>query len=91
MRIDDPVTRKTALLFDILDKENNPIAGAYVDVEEMVDEEQYSDAFGQGEIPGMKSGRMTMTVSKDGFVTQKTPFEIKRGQRLKMRIVMVRG
>ena len=88
MRIDDPITRKTALLFDIVDEKGNPVTGAYVDVEEMVDEEQYSDAFGQGEIPGMKSGKMILTVSKDGLVTQKVPFEIKRGQRLKIKVVM---
>ena len=89
-RIDDPGSRKTALLLEIVNEKGEAISLAYCDVAEMENEEQYTDASGLAEIKGMKSGKLTLLVTKDEYLDSKLNFAIKRGERKRLKVVMVK-
>jgi len=80
-------SRKTKLLITVVDKNEKPVADAYVDVLEMENEEKYTDENGEAPIAGIKSGAHIVEVSKDGAKTD-TKFTIKLGEQLRLKVVL---
>jgi len=80
-------SRKTKLLITVVDKNEKPVADAYVDVLEMENEEKYTDENGEAPIAGLKNGAHIVEVSKDGAKTD-TKFTIKLGEQLRLKVVL---
>lgn len=85
--IDDIGTRKTKLLVHVTDKEGKPLQDVFVDVLEMEDEEQYTDAEGNAIISGIKSGSYYLKISKD-TLSKTAPFTLKMGEQLRQSIIL---
>ena len=84
LRIFDPATRSTVLQIMVRDADGNPIDGAYCNITQVADEEQYSNLEGKADIAGLRSGMFTLEVTKDGYKIASLNFTIKRGQKLKL-------
>jgi hypothetical protein len=87
-QIDDPARRRTILLVEVQDDKKQALSNVLCDIEEMQDEEQYTDSDGKAWIRGIRSGNYTLHLSHDDYQSRKISFKIDRGQKLKLNITL---
>ena len=85
--IDDLGGRSTKVIITVTDKAGKPIEGAYADVLELTDEEQYSDEKGELTIEGIKNGTYNLEVTKDEL-KHSEKFTIKLGEQLRLKVIL---
>lgn len=82
MRIYDIASRSTKIKLIISDEQGKPLSNADCDLLELDGEEQLTNTAGLAEISGIRSGIYTLEIRKEGFQSERTQVNIKRGQQL---------
>ena len=90
MRIYDPATRSTVLNLVISDEEGRPLQDAVCDILQLEGEEQTTNSAGLAEIAGIRSGSYLLEIRKEGYVSERSPFDIKRGQKVSLNLQLAK-
>jgi hypothetical protein len=88
IRIYDPKSRSTKIIIHVTDTKDQSIEGVYCDLMEEMGEEQYTEADGEAEIKGIKSGKYTLLLKKDGFKEKSLSITVSTGKKTKVKVVL---
>ncbi len=88
-RIFDPHTRSTQVKIEVTNTQGEPMQEVLCDLLELTGEEQTTDAQGIAEITGIRSGTYTLEIKKEGYQPIKTTVQIKRGQKVQLKLQLV--
>lgn len=90
MRIYDIASRSTKIKLVISDDQGRPLSDADCDLLELEGEEQLTNTAGLAEISGIRSGIYTLEIRKEGFQSERTQVNIKRGQQLALNLQLTK-